>query len=194
MAEKALEKLEQQLQCTICLDTYTDPKQLQCHHVYCRKCLVRLVIRDQQGQLTLTCPICRQLTPVPAGGVAGLQSAFHINHLLEIQESFKKIGDASATSAVEGAVGKGEGPVIKCCSEHGEELRLYCDTCEALICFQCAIKGGEHQSHDYEMLEKAFERYRGDITSSLEPMEKQLEIVNKALAQLDARCGEISNQ
>ena len=126
MAEQALKKLEEQLQCSICLDTYTDPKQLHCNHVYCQKCLVRMVIRDQQGQLTLTCPICRHITPVPTSGVAGLQSAFHINHLLEIQDSFKKLGDAPATSAVEGAVGssKSQDPVIKHCFEHQEELRL----------------------------------------------------------------------
>ncbi len=199
MTEQALKKLEEQLQCSICLDTYTDPKQLHCNHVYCRKCLVRLVIRDQQGQLILTCPISRQVTPVvPTSGVAGLQSAFHINHLLEIQDSFKKISDVPATSVVQGqgAVGSSESEDrgVKHCFEHQEELRLYCDTCEALICFQCAIKGGKHHSHDYELLEKAFDRYKGEITSSLEPMEKQLEIVNKALAQLDARCGEISDQ
>lgn len=69
MAEVALKKLEEQLQCSICLETYTDPKLLQCNHVYCQKCLVKLVIRDQQGQLSLPCPICRQATPVPASGV-----------------------------------------------------------------------------------------------------------------------------
>ena len=196
MAEGALKKLEEQLQCTICLDTYTDPKQLQCNHVYCQKCLVRLVIRDQQGQLTVTCPICRQVTPVPANGVAGLQAAFHINHLLEIQESFKKIGDIPVTVTWEGAVssGKDEDPMMKHCLEHKEELRLYCDTCENLICFQCAIKGEKHHSHEYELLEKAFEKYQGEIASSLEPMEKQLRDINKALEELDARHGEISDQ
>ena len=89
MAEKVLEKLEEQLNCSICLDTYTDPKLLQCFHVYCRQCLVPLVDRDQQGQLGLTCPICRQATPIPGRGVAGLQSAFHVNRLLEIRESFQ---------------------------------------------------------------------------------------------------------
>ena len=40
MAEEAIKKLEEQLNCSICLDTFTDPKLLQCFHVYCRKCLV----------------------------------------------------------------------------------------------------------------------------------------------------------
>ena len=84
LAEMAV-KIEDQLQCSICLDTYTDPKLLQCFHVYCRQCLVPLVDRDQWGQLGLTCPACRQVTPVPNRGVAGLQSAFHIKELMEKQ-------------------------------------------------------------------------------------------------------------
>ena len=104
MAKEALEKVEERLNCSICLDTYTDPKLLQCFHVFCRQCLVPLVVRDQQGRLGLTCPNCRQVTPIPADrGVAGLQPAFHINNLLEIQESLKKAETPAATP--EGAVG-----------------------------------------------------------------------------------------
>ena len=32
------------------------------------------------------------------------------------------------------------------------------------------------------------------MTSSLEPMEKQMVTIDKALAQLDTRCGEIADQ
>ena len=106
MAEKALQKIEEELNCSICLDTYTytDPKLLQCYHVFCRQCLVPLVVRDQQGQLSLTCPTCRQATPIQeARGVAGLQPAFHINRFLEITESFQKAETPAATG--EGAVG-----------------------------------------------------------------------------------------
>ena len=92
MAVVALEKLESQLNCSVCLDTYTNPKQLQCHHVYCQHCLVRLVDRNQQGQLVITCPNCRQVTPVPSGGVAALQPAFQVNQLLEIVKEQKREG------------------------------------------------------------------------------------------------------
>ncbi len=87
----ALKKLEEQLTCSVCLDTYTNPKQLQCHHVYCQQCLARLVVRDQQGQLSLTCPTCRQVTPVPADGVAGLQAAFRVNQLLKTSRCAPRI-------------------------------------------------------------------------------------------------------
>ena len=192
MAEKVLEKLEEQLNCSICLDTYTDPKLLQCFHVYCRQCLVPLVDRDQQGQLGLTCPICRQVTPIP-GRVAGLQSAFHINRLLEIKESFQNPA-ATPEEAEPTDVNPVDKKVSHCIVHEGKELELYCETCGELICTWCALKGGKHQTHHYEKLGITFETYRAEITSFLGPMEKQVIVITKALAQLDARCGEISDQ
>ena len=198
MAEQALKRLEEQLNCSICLDTFTDPKLLQCFHVYCQQCLVPLGVRDQQGQLSLTCPTCRQVTPIPPSGVAGLQSAFHINHLLEIQDSVKKLQNPPAN--LEGAVGgavveKPPKNAAQFCFEHVEkELEFYCETCGELVCYKCALKGGKHHSHDYEELDQAFENYKEEITSSIEPMEKQVAIIKKALALIEQRCGEISDQ
>ena len=198
MAEEALKRLEEQLNCSICLDTFTDPKLLQCFHVFCQQCLVPLGVRDQQGQLSLTCPTCRQVTPIPANGVTGLHSAFHINHLLEIQDSVQKLQNPS--SPLEGAVG---GTILEnpskhaalFCFEHKEELKLYCETCGDLICYKCALKkGGKHWSHEYEELNEAFEKYKEAVTSAIEPMEKQVAIIKKALALMQQRCGEISNQ
>ena len=195
MAGKVLKQLEEQLNCSICLDTYTDPKLLQCFHVYCRQCLVPLVDRDQQGQLGLTCPICRQVTPVPDRGVAGLQSAFHINRFLQIKESLQRPENPQAT--LEEAAPTDVNPVKKtshCFVHEGKELELYCETCGELICTRCALKGGKHHDHSYEDLGQAFRKYEEEISSSLKPMEKQVTIMKKALAQLDARCGEISDQ
>ena len=196
MAEEVLKKLfEEQLNCSICLDTYTDPKLLQCFHVYCRQCLVPLVDRDQQGRLGLSCPTCRQVTPIPDRGVAGLQPAFHINHLLEIQESLQKVENPAATP--EGAAKDPDivEPYFRFCFEHPEEeLRLYCETCGELVCVQCIMKDGKHRDHDCAVLKKAFDKYKGEITSSLEPMEGQVTAIEKALPQLDACCREISDQ
>ena len=81
------------------------------------------------------------------------------------------------------------------CLEHADkELELYCETCEMLICFHCTLKSGKHHDHDYELLNAAFEKYKGNIASSLEPMEEKLTLTNIALAQLNGRCEEISHQ
>ena len=198
MAKKVVERarVEEQLNCSICLDTYTDPKILQCFHVFCRQCLVPLGVRDQQGQLSLTCPTCRQVTPIPARGVAGIQSAFHINNLLEIlEDSANKLENAPATPERE--TPNDLNPVNKashCFVHEDKELELYCETCEELTCLKCALKGGKHHSHDYKELNVAFEKYKEEIISSLEPMEKQVTASKKVLALIEQCCGEISDQ
>ena len=139
---------------------------------------MKLVVRDQQGRLILTCPTCRQATPVPADRVAGLQSAFHINHLLEILEEHKKAKDTAASQEGAKSVVTRSIPskkVIANCFDHKDkEQELYCETCGDLIC--------------------AFERYKREITPSLEPLEKKLEAVKKALTQLDKCSTDLSVQ
>ena len=194
-----IEKLEERLKCAICLESYTDPKLLQCFHVYCRDCLVRLVIRDQQGQLVLTCPTCRQVTAIPANGVTGLQSAFQVKELLEVLEEHKKHKD---TTNQEPEVAKSDmtksvssKKVTPYCLVHdNKELELYCETCEELICFHCSLPGQKHHSHKYDLISVCYEKYKVEMTPSLQPVEKQLITINRALADLDKSCGEISDQ
>ncbi len=62
MAEKVanketLQKIEGELDCAICLQPYTDPKLLPCFHVFCAKCLERIVVRNQDGHM-IACPKC----------------------------------------------------------------------------------------------------------------------------------------
>ena len=78
--------LEELLACTICLDTYTDPKQLQCHHVFCLQCLLKLGSVEKN----LTCPICDAVTSIP-NGVKGLPAAFQTNQFMELLEIVKSI-------------------------------------------------------------------------------------------------------
>ena len=128
MAAKVLTKLEGQLNCSICLDVFTNPKLLQCSHIFCQQCLARLVRRDQRGQASLTCPTCRQPTLIPANGVNFLSSAVHISQLLDILEEHKAIESAIARKS-------------HFCLEHDKkEVDLYCETCGELVCWKCIKK------------------------------------------------------
>ena len=193
MAEKALKK---ELNCPICLDVYTDPKLLQCLHVFCQTCLVRLVFRDEQGHPVLSCPNCRQITPVPANGVRGLQPAFHINHLLDIAEDLRREKETPASGErADRSSAPAQEKVPVFCSEHvKEELKLYCETCGELICLQCALNIGKHYNHNYTLIEKAFEIYKEEIGTLLEPINKQLASINEVLAQFNKNYSEISDQ
>ena len=199
MAGEAIRRLEEQLNCSICLDIYTDPKLLQCFHTYCRKCLVKLVVRDEQGNLSLTCPICRQATPVPVNGVTGLQSAFQTNEFLRIRDDLIKERDMAVSlegSKVEAMpLTPSTKKTTTNCFEHVDKgQEYYCETCEVLICYKCALKGGKHHSHYYDEIKNAYERYKGEVRPTLEPMESKLNTVKKVLAQIDTCCRKVSDQ
>ena len=74
------------------------------------------------------------------------------------------------------------------------KLELYCETCGELICSHCVFRGQKHHSHEYDLISSCYEQYKKEMTPSLEPVEKQLTTVKKALTHLDVRCGEISVQ
>ena len=173
MAEEVVKKLEEQLNCLICLGTYTVPKLLQCNHVFCRDCLVGLARRNPQG---LPCPTCRQVTPIPPEGVAGLQSAFQTNQLLEILDQHEKVKQ----------------DILYCQQHQNQELVLYCETCEELICLQCTIQ--EHHGHKYNLIGEVFEKHKQEIMSSLNPAEQQQTLARNALEKLDVRYNEITDQ
>ena len=92
MAAEVLEVSNEQLRCTLCLGTYTNPKVLHCLHIYCQQCLVPLVAQDEQGPPGIACPTCHEKTPVPEGGVAELPSAFSLHQVKE-EDANKQVTD-----------------------------------------------------------------------------------------------------
>ena len=48
------------------------------------------------------------------------------------------------------------------CEKHeGEELKLFCQTCNQLICRECAIR--EHREHKYELVKEIYPAEKGKI-------------------------------
>ena len=243
VAKQALKKLDNQLTCTICFDAFKDPKLLRCFHVYCKNCLQQLVVQDQQGQLSLRCPTCRQSTTLPpATDLSALQPAFHIHHLFEIQEALKKVSDPknipcekcsiTRQSATNFCRDCGQFICETCsnthrewkeisnhkvvsilqlqtnvkelfqpkkvtlyCSQHkGQELELYCETCEELICLHCTVNNHSRPQHNYDLVTNIFERHETDITASLQPVDKLCTTVSNAIEQLGLRSQQLNDQ
>ena len=198
MANKALkEQLGEQLNCSICIDTYTDPRQLLCHHIFCQECLVK--IQGKEGAPSLTCPICREVTPLPAKGVTGLQPAFNICPLLETYKKLQSSIESPATDKGHEPVRSTAGQpsrvlVSRRCLEHVEELNIYCETCEEVVCVSCISEGGKHHYHKRVLLKKALEKQREDILSSLEPVKKKIANFEGVLAQIKLRCEAVTHK
>ena len=153
-AEKALKKIQDQVTCGICLDPYKQPRLLKCFHVYCEQCLQRLVRGGREGQ-SLPCPQCRQDTPLPVGGVPGLQGAFYIHYLFDFQDALKKVSSSKQTMC------------NKC---KKREATGFCRTC-GFVCQRCVET---HQEWDdlkpHEIID--LDTLTGDVTTLVPPLKK----------------------
>ena len=232
--EKALQKLSDQLTCSVCLENYREPRVLPCLHAFCKMCLERLVSRDGTS---LTCPNCRRTTRVPQGGVSTLQSAFYIHHLVDVRDTLEKVKDAkTACEKCEESEAKGycrncgkfvckacitvhkkwkeyssheiatieeiqseaakllppKRVTMNCQKHPSEQLKIYCETCEQLVCRDCTVKA--HRDHQYDLAGDCFPKHRDAITASLQPVKQQLGIVNQAVAEMDARSKRLNEQ
>ena len=81
------------------------------------------------------------------------------------------------------------------CSLHqGKELEIYCETCGELICHNCTVSKHCRPQHKYDLVADTFERHKSDITASLDPVDKQMNMLIKALEQLAVQSQEINDQ
>ena len=169
-AEQALEKLNEQLTCPICLDQYTDPKLLHCFHVFCEKCLKPVARQTPQGQV-VECPNCRHLTSLPQEGVSGLQGAFLIHHLFNIQDILNKVSTPAGT---------------KCTKCQKQDPTCYCRSC-GFLCNACKyphLEWKEFSSHELVSLDQLTK----DVTNLVPPVQKTLNCSKHPAKELDLYC------
>ena len=174
VADQALKKLADQLECSICLDSFTDPKLLQCFHVFCKDCLEPLVLRNQHG-LSLRCPNCRRSTLLPANGVSGLQPAFHVHHLFEIQDALQKVKQGQ------------EGQKTLCEKCKKRDVNGFCRDCGKFVCKACIEvhkTWEEYSTHTVISLEQL----KSDATEMVPPTKKILYCSKHPGKELDLFC------
>ncbi|XP_064384351.1 E3 ubiquitin-protein ligase TRIM71-like [Halichondria panicea] len=152
-AQEALSKVEDQLSCLVCLEPYTNPRLLSCFHVYCQHCLEDIVAHNRQGQLE--CPKCRRPTPLPPTGVSGLQAAFNVHHLFDIQETLKKIKEPQKLACEK-------------CSVTNRKATSFCRQCTKFICEKCTDmhkEWDELKNHEIVTIQKV----EGDLIRLVSP-------------------------
>lgn len=102
--------------CSLCHDTFTIPKVLNCLHTFCQPCLEKECTGDK-----IRCPQCNHDTPLPPGGTAGLPSDYAVSNILE-------------TAALEGAS-------LGCTGCKGKESSAVarCFDCANFLCPNCVM-------------------------------------------------------
>ena len=81
------------------------------------------------------------------------------------------------------------------CSLHqGKELELYCETCEELICHNCTVSKHCRPEHKYDLVTDTFDKHKTDITTSLQPVDQQLDAYGNAKEHVRLRSVELDDQ
>ena len=116
-----LHNLNEEVSCSVCMSTFTDPKILPCFHTFCLHCLNELQ-RTSGKHGEITCPECRRKFQVPGSGYPkDLPANFRMNSLLDVMAIQKcnvsgvKCGNCEKTSAQSFYC-------FKCCA-------FWCDDC-----------------------------------------------------------------
>ena len=171
-----LELEDSQLKCPVCLDLYTNPKILPCHHSFCQECLKGLPQnREARGDTYyISCPTCRQHTKVPREGVEAFPVAFHVNKLKEAIQDLKK---------------KALNPQEVTCNNHKMPLEVFCELCETIICFRCAVR--THEGHKYDFVSDCYPKHYQMLHDNLKLVKEKKEALKKVLSDLAERDGGI---
>jgi hypothetical protein len=112
------EKLNNITECSVCAETYSDPRVLPCIHTYCLKCIKRFSENKHPGDC-VSCPLCRKDFVVPEHGIDSLPKNFFIEQLKDLTQ----------TSSIHC-----EG----CGDTSGEkQATMYCIECQQKFCEAC---------------------------------------------------------
>ncbi|XP_073479469.1 E3 ubiquitin/ISG15 ligase TRIM25-like [Aquarana catesbeiana] len=187
--------LRAELECSVCLNIYTDPVILKCGHNFCRVCIDR-VLDTQGGSGGYSCPECREKFPDrPA-----LQKNMKLRNIAETFLSAQPDREESGvfcTYCVDSPVPavrscllcevslcdkhlrvhKKSPEHVLCdptlsmenrkCSVHKEVLKYFCTEDETCICMSCCMIGG-HKGHEMESLDEASEKKKETLRNVLQ--------------------------
>ena len=116
-----LHNLHEEVSCSVCMCTFTDPKQLPCLHSFCLNCL-NGIQRTSGVHGKIRCPECRKQFDIPrSGNPSEFPTNFRINRLLDVL-AIKECNTAG----------------VKCgnCDKRSAET-LYCFQCCSFWCQEC---------------------------------------------------------
>jgi hypothetical protein len=123
MASGIRERLHVVTECSICKETFTDPRILPCVHTYCMKCIEGFC-RDKLPGDEVACPLCRIQFKIPNNGVDGLPKNFFVEQLKEMADTSKTYCEGCTTDETE--------PGMK------KTATMFCEDCRGKLCATCA--------------------------------------------------------
>nr|XP_056723101.1 E3 ubiquitin-protein ligase TRIM58 [Euleptes europaea] len=168
LRDDPVERLQEEVSCSICLEYMRDPVTISCGHNFCQACISDYCERGPGAAAgAALCPQCR------AGFLAN--SARPNKQLANIVEGIERL-----------ALRSGRSPGEALCERHGKKLRLFCQDDGEPICLVCD-KSREHRSHTVLPIEEAAHDYKIKLQEAVDFLRKVLEEATKLEAQEDEK-------
>uniref|UniRef100_A0A8C9CZ32 Tripartite motif-containing protein 75 n=1 Tax=Panthera leo TaxID=9689 RepID=A0A8C9CZ32_PANLE len=173
-ASSALAGLQAQANCPICLDYLRDPVTTECGHNFCRCC-----IRQSWADLSdsFPCPVCRH----PGRG-RHLRSNAQLGRVIDVA----KLLHISRSK-------RGRRDERHLCEKHNRVLTLFCEEDLQVLCPAC-VRPPDHRGHRVRPAEEAASQHRQRLGSYVEPLKRQLAVVQQLVATQDRRLLELGEQ
>ncbi|XP_062979120.1 E3 ubiquitin-protein ligase TRIM58 [Elgaria multicarinata webbii] len=157
-----VERLQDEVSCSICLEYLREPVTIDCGHNFCRACISDYCERGAATGAAL-CPQCR------AGFL--LSGSRPNKQLANIVDGIEQL-----------ALRPNRGPGEALCERHGKKLRLFCQDDGEAICLVCD-KSREHRAHTVLPIEEAAHDYKIKLQEAVHLLRKLLEEATKLEAQ-----------
>ncbi|KAM7141829.1 E3 ubiquitin-protein ligase TRIM7 isoform 1-T1 [Molossus nigricans] len=159
-------ELQGEATCSICLELFREPVSVECGHSFCHSCIARCWERPGAGSTgvprLLPCPQCRE--PARPGQLRPNRQLAAVAALLR---------RFSLPTIATGESGSPEAAVAGC-SQHGEQLKLYCQDDGRAICVVCD-RSREHRAHVVLPLDEAVQEAKELLESRLKVLKNDLE-------------------
>ena len=228
-----INQLEENLQCTVCLEVFADPRTLPCCHSFCKVCLEGIV-QTLRGKAPrgrpireFPCPNCRATfildpdkhvvdmprnhficnmvkvaavldhgTGVPCShncsqsySVARCVTCekFLCRECLAVHNSYRGHNSHSVLTMEELSKPENRKKINDkmYCNEHsGKKLKVYCETCDQLICRDCMDFKHVKQGHSCVLVKNVANNYKELLASNYKDMEDALTEGNALLQRL----------
>nr|XP_014349708.1 PREDICTED: E3 ubiquitin/ISG15 ligase TRIM25-like [Latimeria chalumnae] len=205
-------ELEEELNCSICLNIYKNPILLSCGHNFCKDC-VEKVWESQASKGTYSCPECRaefrERPPLQrnlklCNVIERLLSTqimekqatvcctfcleaplLAVKTCLQCETSFCEVHLRKHNESVDHTLIE---PIIhlegRKCPEHKDLIRYYCTEDGTCVCVTCCV-AGKHKTHNVETVAEAAEKRKKELVISHLKLFSQTKDIEQTILQLE---------
>ncbi|KAM9665274.1 tripartite motif-containing protein 26-like [Trichechus inunguis] len=152
-AASPLRNLEDEMLCFICLDYLRDPLTIDCGHIFCYCCIIKVCESTRQP---LYCSLCK--------------TAFKKENICHAWQMASLVENIWRMKVDEERQSREERPPEQraemLCGQHLEKLHYYCKDDQQVLCMMCQ-ECREHRPYAVVLLEKVAQPYRSKILNHL---------------------------